>query len=86
MPHIVLVSGSTKLHSWRSRKNKTLTLNFFRVEELRKAVGAEKGEGNSAIADSDEESDIEGEFQELWLLQASVVILLCCCLFQLVFV
>ncbi len=29
---------------------------------MRKAVEAEKGEGNSAIADSDEESDIEGEF------------------------
>jgi len=32
-----------------------------RVEELKKAVEAAKGEGNSAIADSDEESDIEGE-------------------------
>ena len=39
-------------------------MDLRRVEELRKAVGAEKGEGNSAIADSDEESDIEGEFQD----------------------
>ena len=31
---------------------------------MRKTVEAEKGEGNSAIADSDEESDIEGEFQD----------------------